>query len=55
MSPTLKLLFSAEEIQDLTRTYTALSSSTSPPIETDADGVEGDGQDNSAEDEEESL
>ena len=55
VSPTLKLLFSAEEIQDLTRTYTALSSSTSPPIETDADGVEGGGQDNSAEDEEESL
>lgn len=55
VSPTLKLLFSAEEIQDLTRTYAALSSSISQSVGADTEGVEGDDQDNSAADEEESL
>lgn len=55
VSPTLKLLFTAEEIQDLTRTYAELAAS---PIrdEADADGAaEGGAPDTSGEDGEEAL
>lgn len=55
VSPTLKLLFTAEEIQDLTRTYAKLAAS---PVrdEADADGAaEGGTPDTSGEDGEEAL
>jgi hypothetical protein len=55
VSPTLKLLFTAEEIQDLTRTYAKLAAS---PIrdEADADGAaESGAPDTSGEDGEEAL
>ena len=54
VSPTLKLLFSAEEIQDLTRTYVALASG---PTAASAgeEGVEDDGQADGTDDEEEAL
>lgn len=53
VAPTLKLLFSAEEIQDLARTYAGLALA---PVAVDADVLEGDGQAaNSTDDEEETL
>lgn len=55
VSPTLKLLFSAEEIQDLTRTYTALASSNSEVTADDGGATEDDAQASGAEDEEDSL
>lgn len=54
VSPTLKLLFSAEEIKDLTRTYAALAASP-PEVANSDDGVEGDGHAGSSDDEGESL
>lgn len=54
VSPTLKLLFSAEEIQDLTRTYAALLSSP-PKTVSGNDSVEGDEPAASGDDEGESL
>ncbi|MDA8448215.1 DUF4194 domain-containing protein [Acidovorax sp. NCPPB 3859] len=52
VSPTLKLLFSAEEIQDLTRTYATLACA--PAAAADVDD-ESDALSDSAEDEEEAL
>lgn len=52
VSPTLKLLFSAEEIQDLTRTYATLACT--PAAVADGDD-ESDARSDSAEDEEEAL
>lgn len=52
VSPTLKLLFSAEEIQDLTRTYATLACA--PVAAADGDD-ESDARSDSAEDEEEAL
>lgn len=52
VSPTLKLLFSAEEIQDLTRTYAALASA--PAAVSDGDD-ESDARSDNAEDEEDAL
>ncbi len=52
VAPTLKLLFSAEEIQDLARTYASLASA---PAAAHEDGIEGDGQFDNPEDEEEAL
>jgi hypothetical protein len=52
VSPTLKLLFSAEEIQDLTRTYATLACA--PAAAADGDD-ESDARSDSAEDEEEAL
>lgn len=52
VAPTLKLLFSAEEIQDLARTYAALAST---PVVGDEGGVEDDEQAGKTDDEEESL
>jgi Domain of unknown function (DUF4194) len=54
VSPTLKLLFSAEEIQDLTRTYAALASAPAAAA-IGEDGVEGERLVDSTENEEESL
>ncbi|MGB3071207.1 MAG: DUF4194 domain-containing protein [Ottowia sp.] len=52
VSPTLKLLFSAEEIQELTRTYAALAAA---PNAVADEGEEGDGRNDSTEDEEGAL
>jgi Domain of unknown function (DUF4194) len=52
VAPTLKLLFSAEEIQDLARTYASLASA---PVAAGKDGVEGNAHADSAEDGEETL
>lgn len=54
VSPTLKLLFSAEEIQDLTRTYVALASSP-PETANGSEDVEVDESVGSGNDEEEPL
>ena len=50
VSPTLKLLFSAEEIQALTRTYAALPSA--PPTTADGEEIENEGQVDNTTDEE---
>lgn len=52
VSPTLKLLFSAEEIQDLTRTYATLACAPAAAADVDDDR---DARSDSAEDEEEAL
>lgn len=52
VAPTLKLLFSAEEIQDLTRTYAALAAA---PIAAADEGEDGDGRNDNTEDEEGAL
>jgi hypothetical protein len=54
VSPTLKLLFSAEEIQDLTRTYAALASAPAGATACES-GIDGEGPTDGAEDQEESL
>lgn len=54
VSPTMKLLFSAEEIQDLTRTYAALAASSRETVN-GGGVVEGDEPAGSSDDEEESL
>lgn len=55
VSPTLKLLFSAEEIQHLTRTYTALASAPGRSTADDDSRDEEDGDDVPVNDEEELL
>jgi hypothetical protein len=55
VSPTLKLLFSAEEIQDLTRTYAALASSHYEINTGEGNATEDDVSASSAENEEDSL
>ncbi|RDU98179.1 DUF4194 domain-containing protein [Trinickia dinghuensis] len=55
VSPTLKLLFSAEEIQDLTRTYAALASSHHKMNADDSNTTDDDTSANNAENEEDSL
>lgn len=55
VSPTLKLLFSAEEIQDLTRIYAALVSSHHEIDTGDGNAIEDDASTNGVENEEDSL